>query len=375
MCVFALPVVVDSFSELKMFSRLLMFVGVSLVLLVGISCRRHESCEFDSLNDADCIAVVNGKALTAGEVRSRLDVRRKIFEAKKAMMPGRDELARRYIEGCKRTIVYEIINEALFEQYGNKCGVAPTEASFQCETTNFANRTFPGLSLRSIARKTGVDLPRLEESVRRNAYRRDVLMTFCPSATNVTEADISSAESRVARYNDGIDASNNVQRALCESLLRKLDEGASFSELSRSYSQFNPEEGKFWGVFSFSELAEESEEMAKWVFSPVQAGSHGGPFATEEGYAVIKILSKSDGVLRDTTGKSDVSCATLARINIREFIGKETFAHEDIRRQISESRLRQAGKELLAQLHKSMKVKFPNGDIRIASTTTKENEK
>lgn len=358
-----------------MFTRLLAFVVTVLILLVAVSCRRQESSEFASLRDADCIAIVNGKALTAGEVRLRLDERRKMFTAKRSMLPGRDELARRYVEECKRTIVYEIINEILFEQYGNKCGIVPTESSFQCEITNFVDHTFPGSSLQAIARKTNIGMPRLEELVRRAAYRRDILMTFCPSVTNVTETDIVAAENRVAKYNGSIDVSNSVQRALCETILRKLDEGVSFSELNRNYSQFKTGDGEFWGVFTFSELEEESEEMAKWVFGPVQIGAHGGPFTTEEGYAVIKILSKSNGALRDDAEKSDMSCATLARINIKEFIGKANFSREDIRCQISESRLKLAGKELLAQLHKSMKVKFPNGDIRITNATTKENVK
>ena len=324
----------------------------------------------DEMSPNDVVAEVNGWKITADDVRRRLAVKLGLKAYALKNQPGASARLEKFTESAKAKIAYEMVNSTLVEQYGEERGCVATDKNWERVLGKFLSEYGKSATIESVAASAGVVAADLEWVLRRQAFRNDVFVMYDHSISNIQKEAIIAAHERVKNYNWNVAESNKVQLATCTTLLEKIKNGEDFAKVARTGSEFNEDQGAFWGSFAREELEDESDELTKWAFS-AEVGAVGGPFELDNGYAIVKLLAREDGAEVVSFAAESVANVTLARINVRQFEEAVDPEDDEVAEIIFESRRRKAEKALLDELHGKMEIDFPHGDDLFGLSTQK----
>ena len=360
------PPISDFQAKTMSTTRIFIFLAAitSIMLLSGCEKKIDDTrieMSLSEMSGSDIVAKVNGRRIYADEIRRRLAVKLGLKEYSLKNQPGASARLDKFTEAAKQRIVYEMVNSTPVEQYGEEHECAPTEKSWERVVGTFLSDYGNNATLKSVSTAAGIDAADLESVLRRQAYRDDVFIMYDHSISNIQQDAITAVHERIKKFNWNVAESNKVQLATCSALLDRLKNGEDFGTVARTGSEFNEEQGSYWASFAREELEDENVELAKWAFS-AKVGSFEGPFEMDNGYAIVKVLSREEGADVVSFAAESVANVSLARINVRQFEEAKPLDDGEIATIIFDSRKKKAEKALLKELHGKMKLEFPHGD-------------
>jgi len=142
-----------------------------------------------------------------------------------------------------------------------------------------------------------------------------------------------------------------------------LDVGEDFAALADRFSEFLDEDepGGFWGAFA---LAEIDDPAVRKAAEELPVGGVGGPFDTEEGMILIKVLGR-EGAGEESVFNEKPSIVRLARIGLRMYDdvkpGDPLPPRDEVYRELVRDRMEKTHEEWFPKLRAAARIEYPNG--------------
>jgi len=294
-------------------------------------------------------AIVNGHALTEGEVRGIVLVKIKMQE-----LSGRNIDRQRFANlanSCAAAIIPGLISAEILDCAVKESRSRPTEEDREKVLASY-NRACgcKGRSLEQLTALFGeegkVFRSQFERSVNLQAFKREHL------AADVSDAEVStylSGKTNELRFAENIDAKARRKGEEAYALLKK---GESWESVAKNFSEdilISERNGDFyreWAVldstaFGYAELANELPLL--------KVGEYSKPIETEEGLMIVKVNSIEDG-------RYD-----LGRIIFRMAEPVDIPPPEEARRLLAKDKSNKMQLDLLARLREKAKIEYPRG--------------
>lgn len=170
----------------------------------------------------------------------------------------------------------------------------------------------------------------------------------------VTEADMAAQRDFYAKYNQNCAATNQLVMARGMLLVDELKAGADFDTVGLATSEEEDLTSVYWGEFNAGEI--EDEQVREAAMSRA-IGSVAGPFDTQDGLVIIKILKRTE----PSAGEAIEPTVHLGRIILR--LGQEFDCPGDkeLRAEILRDRQESQMLPFLEKLRQEAQVNFPCG--------------
>ncbi|MCL1888085.1 MAG: peptidyl-prolyl cis-trans isomerase, partial [Kiritimatiellaeota bacterium] len=177
----------------------------------------------------------------------------------------------------------------------------------------------------------------------------------------VGDADIGAYYERHKAYIERCAATNRFIMARGGTFVAWVRGGEDFAELADRFSEFGDGPGGEWGTFFPVEIDDPQVRKAA-VETPV--GGVAGPFDTEDGMVVIKVLAR-EGAGAESLVNQNPLTVKLARIGLRMFENHSPDdplpSREDVRKALEIQRLEEVQREWLPNLRAAACIEYPNG--------------
>ena len=340
------------------------------IIVIACGCSREASLPTpDSKGPIDLAALkpglvlvrVNGKSVTSDDYLRRVGIEAAIFNYQSRKRPADqvEEARRQFLASRASSILPELVNQILVEEYLAKNGFKPSEEADDAFTTNALSALgFKG-DLAQFSAAYKVDEKYLKSQFLASSRMNSAREIFNGEGFSVTEQEIDEGLVRMDKYHDFAVASNAVTWATASNVLNQVTNGLDFVEAAKKYSVFGPDEADCWTIDEYSEIS--NEELRKWAFS-APVGSIGGPFDVPDGLAIVKIVDRSDGPLEPSLASELVANVTLARIGFYMLVpDPEPHTREHVREALTKWKAMNAQKRLFKELHDGMKIEYPQG--------------
>jgi peptidyl-prolyl cis-trans isomerase SurA len=258
----------------------------------------------------EIIVVVNDDVITKTELEERLS---KSKELLKQMTQYDEEKLDEEIEKDKPEILEQMVDELLFVQEAIKKGITVSEDQIQLDINELkkqygSDEVFEkalkaqGYTLESLKRERKRTL--LLQELIRQKFESDLRFTddeviefYRQNRSSYSDSDIVKLKNIFVRFNI---TKADEQRALTEAqdILEKLQEGASFEQMAKEFSDHEPtrESGGDMGYFVPDEGR--YDPQLESVASQLAVGEVSGLIKSPGGYDIIKVVDKKDAEVR-----------------------------------------------------------------------------
>ena len=335
-----------------------------LLTAVITGCNRGEdnpTAEIDLSRapDRQVLIRVGAGTVTAGDFRARLALETQIYTHKNEKRPDFKAALARYRESRVGAILPLLANQALLAHYVKTSGVVLPEDQKAFVLKSSLARCGWRDGVTAAAKSVGVAPEFLELQFLQAALTEKAREHFDPSCLTVTDAEIDEGLARQTAYYERAVATNAITYAACSNVLAKVVAGADFAATGAKVMGDDAEEAVRWGVFEYDEL--DTDEIRKWAFeAPI--GAIGGPFALDDGLAIVKILERNDGALRQSMAAESVADVTLARINFPLVVEEpEPRTRDYVRKALLKWKGERAQERLFASLMEAHPLVYPQG--------------
>ena len=322
---------------------------------------------FADLHDSDAVVTLNGKKLTWGEIRHRLDYEYRLFvlkNRKNGLEPTGDEVME-FRPTRLKSLIAELANAELFEQQIEKDGVSASEKTIQVIRQDFLEgfRSHNVTSVVQVASLLGVPVAYIEDLIKKDADRREYLIRKDPLIEFVPPEEIAKRKERISAYNVRCATSNELQWAKLEHVKKEIDAGLDFAEAAEKYGECKKHHARRWmnGTYEdlIKEAAEKEPKLADWAFS-APVGSVGGPFAMTDGYSLVKIVTRREGAKFMVEG-ANLGLVNMVRMTVNAFKMIPDKSDALFAADLSDYRERKGIKRELDSLWSCAKVDYPCG--------------
>ncbi len=346
------------------FRRLICACAFALVLGCSKECPVDASPLKFVSTPADVVFVeVNGRPLTFGMMRDQLKFEESVRRIASEKNGTKNEDAiHNFVVWRRTSLPPEMINTILLDEEAKRQGIVADAKQVGERLSTFLN----GLDI--VSEQQFAEKAELQDGFLRSMTERDVrrdmlLEKLYPDIQGITKSDEEEVLRRFSEFNERAAATNAVQRDTCRKIISEIDNGLDFKAAYEKYNQVTPLAGDTceWGDFFKLDL-KDNEKLADWAFrAPI--GSVGGPFEWEDGYCVLKIVSRTDGTEEDSMASAAVASVHLQKITL---LFSESLAVPDekaLRKHISDARRQESLGQLLGKLHETMELRYPHGNL------------
>ena len=337
-----------------------------IITLMACGCERNQkkagrltvadvSRTLVDLKPDDCIVIVNGTSLTKKQHTRMLNNWERIYKVKNrdVSVAVLEAMRRRR----SRQLVSEFVTRRLLLDQAETMKISPAAEQRQQAELIFRQRAkAEGLpSIQMLAEAMGDTPDEFNQRIEERAVIKALLKKEFGTKLEVSAEELQKARENVEAYNQRCNATNELVMARGEMIVQKINEGIDFELMAIEYSEDRGiEEATEWGEFSRLEIEDANIRNAAFT-EPV--GSVAGPFDTDEGLVIIKILSRTDVGAAEHTQP----IVKLARIFLR--MGEEAEFSSD-KEIIAEVKLNKKKKFLapyIQTLKEKANIEYPNG--------------
>ena len=339
-------------------------------LLAGCSESQQVNRTFAELSDDDIVVMVNDQPIRWNEIKEQLN-----FEYQKVYWQNcgkksdaNDSYYLNYRPWRMSGIVNDMINTVLFDQAAEKAGIAADGNTLSRELQDCVNQIVSWMHLQGkpsvaeVERVLPVREGLLETLIRRDVKRLNYLASQDERITNVTDKALSEARQRVAKYNAGVEATNQVQLVRLNALRGRILAGEDFCELGAKLNESGKEEEKHWDDMTWEDFNDRklSVKLRDWAFS-AKVGDVSEPILTGQGYSIFKLTRVDDGVKVGSALSLKVKRVYLSRITFAVFQKIPVTDDDSMRRRMQASYLDRMTRESIAKLRADARIYYPNG--------------
>jgi len=312
----------------------------------------------------DVIVRVNGTPLTRAGFDQVLFMHEALHKLNK---PGaQPQEIMHILNQQRRTVVGEFITREVMLQEAARRKITPAdEARAVNQPSIRALEARHKKSMDEICRSMGASgvlfRQRLEEDVMIHALRLDEF----GDRMRVTDADVGEFYTKYNEYLEKCAATNALVMARGRLFREWLDAGAGedFAALADRFSEFLHEDdpGGLWGEFTLVEIDDPAVRKAA---EELPVGGVGGPFDTEEGMLLIKVLGREGGG-GDSVFNTNPLKVRLARIGLRMYDdvkpGDPLPERGEVYRELVRDRMEELHGEFFPRLRAAARIEYPNG--------------
>jgi parvulin-like peptidyl-prolyl isomerase len=198
-----------------------------------------------------------------------------------------------------------------------------------------------------------------QDEFKKRVYERALIQTLIKEefgdSLKVTPEDVEAEKKRYADYNAMCNATNKLVVAQGKEIMAKLEAGADLKQIRAEYSIEDDEAPDgLWGEFTFAEI--DYPEISEAAFSkPI--GSVAGPFDTEEGLIIIKILER----IKDDNASDQAERVKLERIRLNMGQTMDCPTDAQLEKELVKRKNKEAMQPFLEKLNLKYRVEFPHG--------------
>lgn len=310
---------------------------------------------FDEMLPEDVVIAVNGVGLTRQECDAILNRMEQTYKASRPNASPAE--VRNYRNRRAWRLADEFRVKQLLLQEAKRRNLTPSPASKARMEKVLANRAAlekmtPDAYLRSLD-------PQDAEAVRADLDEQALILTLREDQfgdrVKITDADIQKARDGIIEYNRRGEATNALVKARGDAICERLRKGEDFAKVADEVSEYQEEEGGYWGEFARGEIDDPAVRHAAFTL-PIGAVSD--PFDTDEGLFIIKVLDRT-GV--DAIGATQEATVKLGRILLRLVEIEPMMDDKTLRREVEKKRLRELQGDWLRDLNRQAHLEFPNG--------------
>lgn len=267
-------------------------------------------------------------------------------------------LATANLKSKAKIIVTEYINRCLLLDEAQKRGIQIPEQELQASISNAVkNLTARGQKLEQVLTHMGESKKQFESMIRERMVISALLrQEFGEDRHVVTEEDLQAQRDFYAKYNENCAATNQLVMARGQQLVDELNAGADFDTVGLATSEEEDLTSVYWGEFNAGEIDDEKVREAAMNGA---IGSVAGPFDTQDGLVIIKILKRTEQSAGE--GEAVETTVHLGRILLRLGQNFECPGDKELRSEILRDRQESQMLPFLAKLRKAAQVRFPCG--------------
>ncbi len=263
-----------------------------------------------------------------------------------------------YLRNKEKTIVAEYINRCLLLEEARKRGINIPEEELRESISNAVkNLSAQGKTLEQVLVHMGEDREQFESMTQERMLISALLnQEFGEDRSVVTAEQIEAQRESYVKYNERCVATNQLVMARGQKLVEQIKAGADFETVAIANSEEENFTTSYWGEFSGGEIEDEQVRAAA-LNEPI--GSVAGPFDTEDGLIIIKILKRvKQGAVE---GAEDETTVHLGRIFLRLGQSFECPDDKELRAEVLRERQESQMLPFLGKLRADANVRFPHG--------------
>ncbi|MCL1919736.1 MAG: peptidylprolyl isomerase [Kiritimatiellaeota bacterium] len=304
----------------------------------------------------DVIVSVNGQALTRQAHDDKLDLHVALYELRtpQATRPA----VNTYRSARAAKVIPEYVNKQLILQEGKRLGIRLTAEELAESERMIWRSLMPNKVDDNFAAVLGAKTALYKQNAAEDAYMKAIRKAVYADRLAVSDEEVGTVMKRRADWNENYAESNKVVVARGEEIVRELRAGADFAEMALKVSQHQPEDGKEWGEFTYSEI-DDPKLRAEAFRLPVGAVSD--PIDSGHGLLIIRVLERTEGAEEESAVAKQVASVKLAKILLLMYDPFPPMNHEQIRAAIEKERVEEIQKEWMPVLHKAARIEYPNG--------------
>ena len=310
----------------------------------------------EEMTPTDVILVSDGYQLTKAEYDAMLTKLERQFRLHRPN--ANPALLRAYLNNKRSSIITEFANRALLLSEAEKRGIKIADIEMR-EALNRAAENFSkqGKTLDQMLAYMGDTKEEFERKTQERLLINKLLdQEFGENRNQVTDQDIAEYKDWYAEYNRITNATNELVMARGRKIIEELNTGADFNTVALAYTEEEGIATGYWGEFVAGELDDENVRAA--AFSQAE-GTVAGPFDTEEGLVIIKILGRRVRTAdEDEEGEVFVR---LGRIFLRMGENYVCPNDQELRAEIIRDRNETQMVPFLESLRSAYNLHFPNG--------------
>lgn len=302
----------------------------------------------------DVIVSVNGAKLTRADYDESVKSSEYVYRLKHPESKQAELV--RYVRNRALTLVPEYVTKQLLLQEAKRRALKPAPEDIVFMETMMAGiAKRKGKSVEQFLNEPGKEQEHIRKDVKEQALIRTLRQVEFGDRLVVTDEDINKSKNLINQYNSMCEATNRLVQAQAEQVVRRLRDGADFSQVADEMTQAKKEPGGFWGEFVRAEI--EDAQLRNLAFT-LPVGGISEPVDTPEGLVIIKVLERT-GV--DSPMAAQEAKVKLARIVF--LLGEFKKMPEDkaIRTELEKRRIESLQRDWVDGLFKRARVEYPNG--------------
>lgn len=224
---------------------------------------------------------------------------------------------------------------------------------------NYGGKKQTVQQLRNCAEKSGYG-DELEKILSFESTMMTFLTTVHSNRYYVTDAEVKKHKANVLNYNKRASATNDLHRALANSIYQRSIAGEDFKKLQIRYSQ-DPKDSPDRKEINCDEHDFEDNKHVWQVIKNLKADQVSPVIELEDGFAIYKLIRRIKG----TESNSGEDASVVSRIFFRKAFLFEEQSDEDFRQDV-ERELREAlMRDIVLTFRKQSVVERPNGQIEV----------
>ena len=329
----------------------------------------------DELANGDAVFIVNGEKYTKRNFKTAVSLADKMRRMCAGdPLTGPNTPAQEYSMWARPRTLSDAFRRMLMRQFAKKNGINPTKEDLDesmgrvLKNLRRGNSTIDVLA-KEFGKEEGVLFRQYvvddatEQAARRFVDEKGLL--------TVTDADVINISNRISRFQARAAASNAVEKAILEKAIAEIAAGKDFAEVAKAYSR-DPEQGALWGTSYLDEM-ESSPALMKWA-SSAKAGDVSGILELDDGWAVVKVVSRRDEDIPPGVIKIPREIWELVRVSRNLFESPPDMDREEIVSKLLEFRNKDLQKKIGDMIMKEAVIEWPNGTNLFVKATAKKDE-
>lgn len=325
----------------------------------------------DELSNGDVVFIVNGEKYTKRDFRTAVSLADKMRRMCAGdPLTGPNKPAQEYSRWARPRTLSDAFRRVLMRQYTKKNGITPTQEEIDESAMRVLMNLKRGKStLDAVEKEFGkADGKLFRQYVLDDATEQAARRFVDDKGTlNITDDDVINISNRIARFQARAAASNAVEKAILEKAIAEIAAGKDFAEVAKAYSR-DPEQGALWETSYLDEM-ESSPALMKWA-SSAKAGDVSGILELDDGWAVVKVVSRRDEDIPPGVIKIPREIWELVRVSRNLFESPPDMDREEIVAKLREFRNKDLQKKIGDLIMKEAVIEWPNGTNLFVKATS-----
>ena len=321
------------------------------------------SKSIESMKPSDVICEVNGQKIRKSDFSKAQRFYETVYRLTRGVRPGKEQdAAEDYAWRNEQRVLPLLMRRTIFGQVAKERGVSVTADEIElCAKSYFENWNMSNMTVQGLRKKLGEEEgARVIEYFTAEALNDKVVRALARDGWyHVSDEEVTNELARVRVFNETADRMNARARETLLKAKKEILEGGIFSQVTKKYGEYRPEQGKEWMTVQLEELVGEGEKALRDWLKKAEIGDISDPIDFDDGIAIVGVVRKGEGEapagVVGPTLYTLVRCTMLARNNM------EVPTADEVRKAVLEFKRGAAQREVFTNLYYRAVIDFPNG--------------